>query len=264
MAKFVTNLKLARIMTQPAHPTPTHPYYYTSVGNGISSIIKNEGFRGLYKGLGPSLLGVSHVMVQFPLYEFLKKVGMEYEEKRRLLPLSPIPNSSSSSNNNNRHIPTHIVLISTTLSKMIASFMTYPHEVIRTRLQTTTFRKESKKKGGINSTSTSGSSPSRSIPSSTTSPTLQQSQQVRTVSTSTSNPPQPSASIPSPQQQQQQILQQQHSKYRGIFQTATLILKEEGLRGWYKGFATNLFRTIPSSLITFWTYEVLREYLRIE
>ena len=61
-----------RIMTQPAQPCPTAKYYYTSVFHGIQSIIQQEGWTSLYKGLGPSFLGISHVAVQFPLYEQLK------------------------------------------------------------------------------------------------------------------------------------------------------------------------------------------------
>lgn len=40
--------------------------------DALYSIFRTEGIRGYYKGLLPSLLGVSHVVVQFPLYEALK------------------------------------------------------------------------------------------------------------------------------------------------------------------------------------------------
>jgi solute carrier family 25 folate transporter 32 len=45
---------------------------YKNTLHAFKTIYSTEGFRGFYKGLGPSLMGVSHVAVQFPLYEKLK------------------------------------------------------------------------------------------------------------------------------------------------------------------------------------------------
>lgn len=45
---------------------------YTSVWSGLRKIAADEGVPALYKGLSPTLLGLGHVMLQFPVYENLK------------------------------------------------------------------------------------------------------------------------------------------------------------------------------------------------
>ncbi|KAL1924665.1 uncharacterized protein VTP21DRAFT_4319 [Calcarisporiella thermophila] len=101
-----------RLMTQSDYTS----YRYRSTLHAFMSIFRDEGIRGFYKGLGPSLIGVSHVAVQFPLYEQLK-IWLRS------------PNQDST---------TFQILIASSLSKMTASVATYPHEVIRTRLQNQT------------------------------------------------------------------------------------------------------------------------------
>ncbi|KAI8139323.1 mitochondrial carrier domain-containing protein [Fennellomyces sp. T-0311] len=109
-----------RLMTQ----NDRTAYRYRNTLDAFITIGRQEGIRGYYKGLGSSLLGVSHVAVQFPLYEKLKTY------------LHADTNSSGSTS----------ILLASSLSKMAASCATYPHEVIRTRLQNQT-RKPYKYKG---------------------------------------------------------------------------------------------------------------------
>ncbi|KAI0917376.1 hypothetical protein AcW1_007425 [Taiwanofungus camphoratus] len=79
------------------------------------TIYRTEGWRAFFRGLLPSLLGIAHVAVQFPLYEFLKR----WAQRDSREPLPP-----------------HRILFCSAISKMTASITTYPHEVVRTRLQT--------------------------------------------------------------------------------------------------------------------------------
>lgn len=94
----------------------THTFWnYKGTFDAIKQMYTQEGIGVFYQGLGPALLGLSHVAVQFPLYEQFKLIFTN-------------PNSSDLSNNLG-------IMLSSGLSKLAASSITYPHEVIRTRNQ---------------------------------------------------------------------------------------------------------------------------------
>lgn len=100
-----------RFMTQRIGPDELK---YRHTFDAIARIYKLEGIGTFYRGLLPSLVGVSHIAVQFPLYEQLK---VYYR-----------PRDGSD-------IPSSTILFCSSASKMVASVATYPHEVLRTRLQ---------------------------------------------------------------------------------------------------------------------------------
>lgn len=58
---------------------------YNNSFNALKIIIKEEGIRGLYKGLSASILGLSESTIQFVLYEYLKKNLMSRKEDNRRL-----------------------------------------------------------------------------------------------------------------------------------------------------------------------------------
>uniref|UniRef100_A0A7S4W391 Mitochondrial carrier protein n=1 Tax=Ditylum brightwellii TaxID=49249 RepID=A0A7S4W391_9STRA len=78
------------------------------------NLYREGGVPIFWRGLTASLMGLSHVAVQFPVYEWLKA------EARKVSPT-------------NEESPFHL-LLSSGISKMTASVLTYPHEVIRSRM----------------------------------------------------------------------------------------------------------------------------------
>ncbi|KAJ7075882.1 mitochondrial NAD transporter [Mycena belliarum] len=88
---------------------------YRHTLDAAMTIYRSEGGRAFYRGLVPSLLGIAHVAVQFPLYEQLKLWAQAGSG-------APLSNQS--------------ILLCSAVAKMTASVATYPHEVVRTRLQT--------------------------------------------------------------------------------------------------------------------------------
>lgn len=98
----------------------TDIYHRNDVGRfhtlgALRQIVQTEGYKGLYKGLSASLLGIAHVVIQFPIYE---------ELKRKLQGDHPGPRLSNID-----------LVFASAISKLIASTATYPHEVLRSRLQ---------------------------------------------------------------------------------------------------------------------------------
>jgi solute carrier family 25 (mitochondrial folate transporter), member 32 len=98
------------------------PWHYTSTIDAARKMYRLEGIQSFYSGLTPALLGLTHVAVQFPLYEYFKMKFTGYG-------MGEHPPEDSTGNWVG-------ISAATFLSKVCASTATYPHEVLRTRLQT--------------------------------------------------------------------------------------------------------------------------------
>ncbi|ABN66517.2 mitochondrial carrier protein [Scheffersomyces stipitis CBS 6054] len=90
--------------------------YYKGTIDAFSKMYREEGIKVFYSGLVPSLFGLLHVGIHFPVYEKLKK----------FLHSGDITHSNTLLGR---------LIVASALSKMIASTITYPHEILRTRMQ---------------------------------------------------------------------------------------------------------------------------------
>ncbi|PWN28324.1 mitochondrial carrier [Jaminaea rosea] len=241
--------------TKSRSPTDPPPYKHTL--DAFVRIMQTEGPRGFYRGLLPSLLGVSHVAVQFPLYESLKGWARD----------SPLAASVVGGEPGERELPAQVILLCSSTAKMIASVLTYPHEVVRTRLQMQPRGKAVKvEQGGqaASAAATAGPSSTHSLQGSVDS---RRGYSTSTTSfssaTSIRRPPslhhQPARHLFT---SSRTAASEPHGlKYSGVIRTVKTIFVEEGVRGFYNGMGVNLVRTVPSSALTILTYEVMMGHL---
>ncbi|KAG8481645.1 hypothetical protein CXB51_026502 [Gossypium anomalum] len=97
--------------------------HYSGIYDALRTILREEGWTALYKGLGPGLLMVSHGAIQFTAYEELRRIMVDYKEKKQ--------KSKGASNLLNSF---DYALLGGS-SKIAAILITYPFQVIRTRAQ---------------------------------------------------------------------------------------------------------------------------------
>ncbi|VDK88747.1 unnamed protein product [Onchocerca ochengi] len=141
--------------------------------NCLSTVVRKEGITALYRGFAPGVIGTIHGAIQFMLYNRFKDDRL----KRLGLPANHILNTVD-------------CLVYSAASKVIATTMTFPYQVLRTRLQ------------------------------------------------------------------------DHHAKYTGIFDLISKTYRTEGAHGFYKGLLMGNLRQLPNVIVTYVTYENVRDLVR--
>lgn len=196
--------------TPTSRPVHQVPWHYRSTLDAARKMYTSEGILSFYSGLTPALLGLSHVAVQFPAYEYLKT-----KFTGQGMGAAPVDGDKARSH-------WFGVLSASILSKIMASSATYPHEVIRTRLQT-----QRRPVAGQEYLQGLGI-------------------QVSNGGNGGGGEAQAQAQTP---------------KYRGVVMTFRTILREEGWRAFYAGMGTNMMRAVPAATVTMLTYEYVMKTL---
>ena len=191
------------------------PWHYRSTADAFAKMYRAEGLRAFYSGLTPALLGLTHVAVQFPLYEIFKA---RWTGLPQGAPIHPDDRSA------------HFWALSAAVfaSKVVASTATYPHEVVRTRLQT---QQRAWPQHAPENLGFRGSVAEQGLAD----------YQRRGAASSDGM-----INVP---------------RYKGTLQTCRAMLRDEGWRGFYAGLGTNLIRAVPSAMTTILTFEYLKRVL---
>ena len=140
----------------------------------IAQIWRREGLKGFYRGMSASYLGVAEGTIQWTLYEQFKTMRKKSGRVREEGWMDKVGAAGA--------------------AKLIATIITYPHEVVRTRL--------------------------RQAP--------------------------PAGS--------------EKAKYHGLWQTFSLVWREEGMVALYGGLSPHLLRVVPNAAVMYSIYELVLKY----
>ncbi|KAL8371706.1 hypothetical protein RB595_001490 [Gaeumannomyces hyphopodioides] len=121
---------------------------YPSMREGAARIWRSEGPAGFYRGLGISLLGVSHGAVQFAVYEPAKRVYLDRRLRRRQQQQQQQQrrreqqqqqggrdDAGGKDDTTAAAISNEATVVISTAAKLTAGAVTYPYQVLRSRLQ---------------------------------------------------------------------------------------------------------------------------------
>lgn len=101
---------------------------YRGFSDAFTVILREEGLRGFYRGLGPGLVLVSHGALQFMAYEEGRKLLVSYRTRQYALPDAVVTRGE-------QLLTSQDFAVLGASSKLFAVMATYPYQVIRSRLQ---------------------------------------------------------------------------------------------------------------------------------
>ncbi|KAI8367530.1 mitochondrial FAD carrier protein [Radiomyces spectabilis] len=113
------------IKTRMCTTTYNTPDAYRGLWDGLTRLAREEGIRGLYRGMVPALFGVSHGAIQFMAYEEMKNWRNDLRKKE----------GASPEHEMDARLSTTEYLVMAASSKVTATVATYPYQVLRSRLQ---------------------------------------------------------------------------------------------------------------------------------
>ena len=221
LAKTRMALQGSQAGTSPSATSVNGTRPYNGMIDALVTIVKEEGVMGLYKGVVPALCLTSHGAVQFAAYEWLKRF---FENIRA--------NSKRGSTTEIILQPAVVSMFTGAAAKILASTMTYPYQVIRSRLQ----QRDSSFISSTNGNSSAGGSSGSSSTSS--------------VDGSSSGSRGSSIGVASPE-----------PKYTGTVDCAVKIWRNEGYLGFFRGVIPNAIKVAPAAALTFVVYEECLKFL---
>lgn len=106
---------------------------YPNMRAAALHIYQGEGLGGFYKGLAVGLLGASHGAIQFACYETLRNIDIKKQQQ------------AGGGGVQDKKLSNEATVVISSISKITAHVATFPHTVVRNRLQnqrdTTTYGK---------------------------------------------------------------------------------------------------------------------------
>jgi solute carrier family 25 protein 33/36 len=107
---------------------PTRGRQYKNSWDVVKQTLRHEGIKGLYRGLSASYLGVTESTLQWVLYERMK-LSLARREARRVANPKYVRNWVDDTEEWGGKFT------AAACAKLFAAVVTYPHEVVRTRLR---------------------------------------------------------------------------------------------------------------------------------